>query len=77
YKHLEIDSPYNTYKYPELPPGPIAAPGEDSIRAVLYPEAHEFYYFVAKEDGSGEHFFGKTLDEHNENVVKAQANLNK
>ncbi|MFZ5824115.1 MAG: endolytic transglycosylase MltG, partial [Bacillota bacterium] len=41
YKHLEIDSPYNTYKYPELPPGPIAAPGEDSIRAVLYPEAHE------------------------------------
>lgn len=77
YKHLEVDSPYNTYKYPGLPPGPIAAPGEDAIRAVLFPEQHDFYYFVAKEDGTGEHFFGRTLDEHNENVAKAAANKEK
>lgn len=74
YKHLEVDSPFNTYMYPGLPPGPIAAPGEDSIRAVLYPEAHDYLYFVAKEDGTGEHFFGRTLDEHNENVAKRDAN---
>lgn len=74
YKHLEVDSPYNTYKYPGMPPGPIAAPGEDSIRAVLFPEQHGFYYFVAKENGTGEHFFGTTLEEHNANVLKAEAN---
>ncbi len=77
YEHLEIDTPYNTYMHPGLPPGPIGAPGEDSIHAALFPEAHEFYYFVAKEDGSGEHFFGKTLDEHNANIARAEANKQK
>lgn len=77
YKHLEVDSPFNTYLYPGLPPGPIAAPGEDAIRAVLDPEQHDYYYFVAKEDGSGEHYFSRTLDEHHENVAKAEANRQK
>jgi UPF0755 protein len=67
-KDLEIDSPYNTYKYPGLPPGPIANPGRASIEAVLHPEEHKFFYFVA--DGTGGHVFAETLGEHNANVSK-------
>lgn len=60
----EIDSYYNTYKYQGLPPGPIASPGVKSIEAALNPENHEYYYFVSKEDGSGEHVFSRTHAEH-------------
>lgn len=67
-KDLQVDDPYNTYKYPGLPPGPIANPGKASIEAVLNPEEHEYLYFVA--DGTGGHAFGKTLREHNANVAK-------
>ncbi|MFZ5351117.1 MAG: endolytic transglycosylase MltG [Bacillota bacterium] len=62
YKDLEIDSPYNTYKYAGLPPGPIASPGLKSIEAALYPADVDYLYFVAKEDGS--HIFSKTYQEH-------------
>jgi UPF0755 protein len=74
---LEVESPYNTYKVAGLPPGPIAAPGEDSIRAVLYPESHDFWYFVAKGDGSGEHYFARTLDEQTQNIARARENEKK
>ncbi|MBI2070798.1 MAG: endolytic transglycosylase MltG [Elusimicrobia bacterium] len=63
YKDLQIDSPYNTYKYRGLPPGPIGNPGQDSIAAVFDPAPTEYMYFVAKGDGS--HVFFKTLQEHN------------
>lgn len=66
-KDLQIDSPYNTYKYPGLPPGPIANPGKDAIAAALNPEKNDYIFFVA--DGSGGHIFAKTLDEHNYNVA--------
>jgi UPF0755 protein len=61
-KDLEIDSPYNTYKYPGLPPGPIASPGTASIVAALFPADVPFLYFVAAPDGH--HEFRRTLEEH-------------
>ncbi len=66
YKDLEIDSPYNTYKYRGLPPGPINNPGKDAIMAALYPEKHNYLYFVA--NGSGGHVFSKTISQHLRNV---------
>jgi UPF0755 protein len=74
YKDLEVDSPYNTYKVAGLPPGPIGAPGKAALEAVLYPESHDFYFFVAKADGSGEHYFAHSLEEHNANVARAEEN---
>ncbi|RNL81701.1 endolytic transglycosylase MltG [Sinomicrobium pectinilyticum] len=67
YKDLEIDSPYNTYKYAGLPPGPIAMPDISSIDAVLNPEKHDYYYFVADINQPGYHKFSKTLTQHNVN----------
>jgi UPF0755 protein len=68
YRDLEIDSPYNTYRYYGLPPGPINNPGKKAILSVVYPEVHNYYYFVA--DGKGGHKFASTLDEHNRNVIE-------
>jgi UPF0755 protein len=65
---LEADNPYNTYKNPGLPPGPIANPGKASIEAVLHPAQTRALYFVA--DGSGGHVFAETLAEQNANVAK-------
>lgn len=64
YKDLEIESPYNTYLYEDLPPGPIANPGEASIRAALYPEEHDYLYFVVENEETGQHHFSKTGEEH-------------
>jgi UPF0755 protein len=63
YKDLELDSPYNTYKYPGLPPGPINNPGKASILAALFPADTPYLYMVAY--GDGRHVFSKTLSEHN------------
>ena len=67
-----VISPYNTYIYQGIPPGPIASPGLDSIRAVLNPDQHNYFYFVATPDGSGAHVFAETYDEHLENVRRYQ-----
>lgn len=66
YKDLEIDSPYNTYKYSGLPPGPIASPGEKSIIATMNPSDVDYFFYVLKKDGSGEHIFNITYEEHKE-----------
>jgi UPF0755 protein len=70
YKDLAIDSPYNTYKYSGLPPGPITMPDISAIDAVLNAEDHDYYYFVANVENFGYHKFAKTLAQHNRN--KAQ-----
>jgi UPF0755 protein len=67
---LQIDSPYNTYRFPGLPPGPIASPGVASLRAAAAPAKTSYLYFVAKHDGS--HAFSSTIEEHNRNVQKYQ-----
>lgn len=67
-EYSEVNSPYNTYLYGGLPPGPIASPGLGPIQAVLAPEQHDYFYFVATADGTGSHVFARTWDEHVENV---------
>lgn len=67
---LQIDSPYNTYRKPGLPPGPIANPGLASLRAAAAPATTPYLYFVARNDGS--HVFSTTNEEHNRNVEKYQ-----
>ncbi|MCG2461087.1 endolytic transglycosylase MltG [Flavobacteriaceae bacterium F89] len=67
YKDLELDSPYNTYKYIGLPPGPIAMPDISSIDAVLNPEKNDYYYMVADVERFGYHKFAKDLAQHNRN----------
>ncbi|WP_409270757.1 endolytic transglycosylase MltG [Neobacillus sp. SCS-31] len=74
YKDLEVDSPYNTYKYAGMPPGPIANAGKMSIEAALNPEDTDFYYFLASKDGQVH--FSKTLQEHNRLKAKYITNNN-
>ena len=70
YKDLEINSPYNTYKYAGIPPGPITMPDISSLEAVLNPEKHNYLYFVVDVSNFGYHMFASTLQQHNRN--KAQ-----
>ncbi|ETI91220.1 endolytic transglycosylase MltG [Clostridium butyricum] len=68
YDNLKVQDPYNTYVNKGLPPGPIASPGKPSIEAALYPEEHDYLYYVV--NGSGGHVFSKTYEEHLNNVKK-------
>ena len=76
YKLLQKDSPYNTYKYNGLPPGPICMPSVAAIDAVLHFEKHNYIYFCAKEDFSGLHNFASNVTEHQMNAKKFQQALN-
>ena len=72
----KIDSPYNTYKYRGLPPGPISIPSVSAIDGVLNYEKHKYLYFCAKADFSGFHAFARTLSQHNQNAREYQKALN-
>ncbi|MEZ5020832.1 MAG: endolytic transglycosylase MltG [Bacteroidales bacterium] len=76
-KHLEVDSPYNTYKYAGLPPGPIRCPSRSGLESVLNAEEHEYLFMVAKPDRSGYHHFSRTLAEHNRYAAVYRRELNR
>jgi UPF0755 protein len=75
-EHLDFNSPYNTYLYAGLPPGPIALATKDAIDAVLKNEKHPYYYFCAKSDFSGQHAFAANLTEHGKNAARFRKALN-
>lgn len=77
-KHLEVDSPYNTYKYAGLPPGPICVPSKEALLAVLNPDyGGGNMYFCANPDFSGTHLFARTLSQHNANARAFRAEMNR
>lgn len=76
-EHLEVDSPYNTYKHAGLPPGPLRIPSVRGIDGVLNPMKHHYLYMCAKEDFSGRHNFAVTLAEHNRNASRYRAELDR
>ena len=71
FKDLEVDSPYNTYKFPGVPPGPIAAPGRTALQAAVNPTPGPFLYYVVIEE-NGRHAFAETGAEHNRNIEAAR-----
>lgn len=77
FEHLQKDSPYNTYMYPGIPPGPICTPSIPSIEAVLNCEKHSYIFYCAKIDGSGYHHFSQTLAEHNQYAAQYHSMLDK
>ena len=76
-KHLQINTPYNTYIHKGLPPGPINLPSIKSLEAVLNYESHDYIYMCAKEDFSGYHNFAKSYNQHLIYARKYQKELNK
>ncbi|MEL6865549.1 MAG: endolytic transglycosylase MltG [Bacteroidota bacterium] len=76
-RHLAVESPYNTYKYTGLPPGPISMADISTLDAILNAEDHNYIFFCAKGDGSGYHAFAQTLSGHNANAARYKRNLKK
>jgi UPF0755 protein len=74
-KHLQVDSPYNTYKYAGLPPAPINVPPKACLEAVLSPENHKYIYFCASPAFDGTHRFAVTYNEHLKNAREFQREL--
>lgn len=72
---LEVDSPYNTRRFTGLPPGPISSPGKDSIRAAARPVQTPYLYYVARNDGTGRHYFSSTAEQFEADVQRSRANL--
>ena len=70
-KDLRIESPYNTYLNKGLPPGPIASPSLDSIKAALYPAETKYLFYVTKKDGSRSHLFAETFEQHKKNIAES------
>ena len=77
YEHMQVNSPYNTYKYAGLPPGPINLPSIAAIEAVLNYEKNDYLYFCANPDFTGNHIFARTLSQHNKNARLLHLALNK
>ena len=67
HEDMRFSSPYNTYRYAGLPPGPIGNPGKSALEAAMHPAESDYYYFVA--DAAGHHRFARTIEEHNKNVA--------
>ncbi len=76
-KHMETDSPYNTYKHTGLPPGPVRMPSIQVVDAVLNYKRHGYMFFCAKSDFSGTHYFSRTLREHNRHAAEYHQALNR
>ncbi|RAL25772.1 endolytic transglycosylase MltG [Thermoflavimicrobium daqui] len=70
----KLITPYNTYKVDGLPPGAIGSPSQEAMEAAIHPEKHNFYFYTAKYDGSGLHYFAKTYDEHKKFIQLSQKN---
>lgn len=76
-RHLEVDSPYNTYMYAGLPPGPISCPPKSCLEAVLHPEDHSYLYFCADSQLNGKHVFAVSYKDHLDNARAFQKALTK
>ena len=74
-RHLDVDSPYNTYRYAGLPPGPISCPPKNCLEAVLYAQRHNYLYFCADPSFNGSHRFAATYSEHMDNARAYQQAL--
>jgi len=77
FKDLKINSPYNTYQNKGLPPAPISCPSELALQSVINPAQHDYLYYVTKKDGTGGHYFSKTISEHEQNIKRSEQNAKK